>query len=133
MSESVPRYWRENKFRERLIGSKCENCGKITFPPRKVCPYCRSRKLTEVELPKRGKLLSYSIVRKPPAEFEKYAPYVIGIIILENDVNIISQLTDVDFKDIKIGMELEGVLRKYREEGEEGLIQYGIKFRPRIK
>jgi len=133
MSESVPRYWRENKYREQLVGTKCEKCGKITFPPRMVCPNCRSRNLTEIALPRRGELISFSIVRKPPEEFKDHLPYAIGIIRLENGVNVIAQLTDVDLEEIKTGMKVEGVLRKYREEKEEGLILYGIKFRPILK
>jgi hypothetical protein len=36
----------------------------------------------------------------------------------------------VDLEDVEIGMPVEMVTRKLREEGEDGLIVYGYKFRP---
>lgn len=43
-----------------------------------------------------------------------------------------AQLTDVDPKEVRIGMPVEMVTRKLSVEGDEGLIQYGYKFRPRM-
>ena len=46
---------------------------------------------------------------------------------------ITAQLTDVDPADVAIGMRVEMVTRKLREEGEEGQIIYGYKFRPFLR
>ena len=43
---------------------------------------------------------------------------------------VTAQLTDVDNDAVHIGMEVEMVTRKLREEGAEGQIIYGYKFRP---
>ena len=44
---------------------------------------------------------------------------------------VTAQLTDVDNSDIQIGMPVEMVTRKMRNDGDErGLIVYGYKFRP---
>ena len=43
---------------------------------------------------------------------------------------VTAQLTDVDSGDVHIGMRVEMVTRKLREEGAEGQIIYGYKFRP---
>ena len=43
---------------------------------------------------------------------------------------VTAQLTDVDHEQVKIGMRLEMVTRKLREDGPEGQIIYGYKFRP---
>jgi len=132
MSESIPRAWREAKYRERLIGSKCSKCGAVRYPPRIICPKCHSEESEEVQLPRVGKLVSYTIIRKGPNEFKGQEPYAVGLIDLVNGVRVLSQLTDLSLGDIRLGMELEATLRRYREDSDEGIILYGIKFRPSL-
>ncbi len=127
---SVPRYWRGIKYHYRLIGSECLSCGKRYYPPRKVCPICHSRNLRDVKLPERGKVLTFTVIRVPPRGYEKYAPYVIAIVELIDGTRVLAQLTDIEPEEVNIGIEVEAVLRKICENGEEGIIQYGIKFRP---
>ena len=46
---------------------------------------------------------------------------------------ITAQLTDVDNNAVEIGMPVEMVTRKMRNDGDErGLIVYGYKFRKRV-
>jgi uncharacterized protein len=46
---------------------------------------------------------------------------------------VTAQLTDVDAQEVKIGMPVEMVTRKLSQEGEEGQILYGYKFRPMLQ
>jgi predicted amidophosphoribosyltransferase len=39
----IPRHWRLKAERYRLVGSACPICGRSTFPPRPVCPQCRTQ------------------------------------------------------------------------------------------
>ena len=39
----IPRHWRLKAQRYRMEGSLCPLCGEILFPPRPVCPHCRSQ------------------------------------------------------------------------------------------
>jgi len=43
---------------------------------------------------------------------------------------VTAQLTDVDARDVKVGMPVEMVTRVLREDGERGMVVYGYKFRP---
>jgi len=43
---------------------------------------------------------------------------------------VTAQLADVDTGEAYIGMPVEMVTRKLREDGEDGAIVYGYKFRP---
>ena len=43
---------------------------------------------------------------------------------------VTAQLTDLNGDDVNIGMKVEMVTRKLREEGSDGQIVYGYKFRP---
>jgi uncharacterized OB-fold protein len=53
----------------------------------------------------------------------------VALIKLHEGPLVTAQLTDVDVEDVHIGMPVEMVTRKIKEEGENGLIVYGYKFR----
>ncbi len=57
-------------------------------------------------------------------------PYVLGVVELNDGTIITVQLTDVDPSNVTIGMSLEAVFRKVCEDGDSGIIEYAIKFRP---
>jgi uncharacterized OB-fold protein len=65
-----------------------------------------------------------------PKGFEEQKPYSVALISLDDGPMVTAQLTDVDAADLTIGMRVEMVTRKLREEGDEGQIIYGYKFRP---
>ncbi|MBM5804768.1 MAG: Zn-ribbon domain-containing OB-fold protein [Candidatus Verstraetearchaeota archaeon] len=127
---SVPRYWREIPERSRLEASKCATCGNVIYPNRARCAKCGSDSIEPYRLPERGKLLTFTVVRNPPRGFEKMAPFVLGIIELEDGSRLMTQITDVMPGEVTIGMPLEAVLRKVSEDGDSGIIEYAIKFRP---
>lgn len=130
MMMSPARVWRERGARLRLEGSKCRKCGKMFYPPKPSCPYCCSRETERVELPKKGRVVSWSIEYTVPEGYRAEAPLIIALIELENGVKVLSALTDVEPDKIHEGMEVEATLRKLWVEGREGLIIYGIKFTP---
>lgn len=41
----------------KFTTTKCEDCGKIAYPPRVICPECYSDNLEWIELPKKGKVI----------------------------------------------------------------------------
>ncbi|MFZ8849421.1 MAG: Zn-ribbon domain-containing OB-fold protein [Thermoproteota archaeon] len=127
---SAPSYWREKKYRYRLIAKYCKKCDKKYYPPRLVCLGCGNNELEDVELPKKGTLITYTWVTQPPKEFADNAPYAIGLIKLDDGTIIFAQLTDVDYEELREGLRVEAVFRKMFEEDDKGLIYYGIKFRP---
>jgi len=53
-----------------------------------------------------------------------------ALIKLEEGPLVTAQLTDMDNDEVCIGMPVEMVTRKLTEDGEDGLIVYGYKFRP---
>ena len=79
----------------------------------------------------RGTVYSYTTVLDPPAGFEAYAPYPVALVKLDEGPMVTAQLTDLDPDDVRIGMPVEMVTRKLSEQGDEGVILYGYKFRPR--
>ena len=90
----------------KMMGGQCKRCGKIHLPPRPVCDKCLSKEFQWIEIPKKGKLLTYTIIHVPPPQFTDMAPYAVGIIQLDDGMKIPSMIREVDFEQIKVGMEL---------------------------
>lgn len=77
-----------------------------------------------------GKIVSFTKIFVPPAGFEAQAPYIVALVKLDNGRNFTAQMVDWEEKQLQIGQKVKTILRKTRDPGEEGIIPYGIKFRP---
>ncbi len=122
-----PKYFREIPQRYRLEAGKCKKCGQVYFPPRLICPECKSKQFETIKLNPEGKLLTYTIIRIASDKFSIQAPYAVGIVELNDGVKLTTQIANVDFDRIKIGMKLKLVFRKIQDEGAAGLHCYGYK------
>jgi uncharacterized OB-fold protein len=78
----------------------------------------------------RGEVYSYTVMYNVPQGYEEQKPYTVALVKLDEGPMVTAQLTDVDHKAVTIGMRVEMVTRKLREDGAEGQIIYGYKFRP---
>jgi len=129
---NVPFHWRRYKERYRLLGTRCETCGESFFPMRKICPKCRREgKLAPIAFSGEGKLFTYTVIRDPSEGFEAFAPYIMGIIELDEGLKVTSQVVDCKPDEVYIGMPVEACFRKLRALGKQGIICYGFKFRPK--
>jgi hypothetical protein len=126
----IARNWRLRRQRYALEGEQCDHCNQYIFPPRDVCPHCGQDARGVHAMSGKGEVYSYTVVHEPPTGYESQAPYAIAIVKLEEGPMVTAQLTDVDAAEIKIGMPVEMVTRRLRTDGDEGVIQYGYKFRP---
>jgi len=115
-----------------MVGEVCNQCGAKLFPPRDVCPECSKPAYEPYTFSGRGRVYSYSTVYQAPTGYEEFVPYTVALVELDEGPLVTAQLTDVDQGEIEIGMPVEMVTRKLREEGEDGLIVYGYKFRKRL-
>ncbi len=80
-----------------------------------------------------GEVYSFSTMYNVPQGYEDQKPYTIALIKLDEGPMVTAQLTDIDDDKVKIGLRVEMVTRKLREDGDEGQIIYGYKFRPLIR
>ncbi|HIE14111.1 TPA: Zn-ribbon domain-containing OB-fold protein [Candidatus Bathyarchaeota archaeon] len=133
MGFSPSREWREIGARYRLEASKCEECGRIYYPPRELCAVCRRKSIgamKTINLPRKGKVVTYSVIHAAPISgFEDRTPYIVAIVDL-GGVKIQTLLTDCEPREINVGDEVEAVFRRIRVDGESGVIHYGTSFRP---
>ncbi len=86
-------------------------------------------KLEDIQLKGEGKIHTYSVINTPTDEFKTIAPYVVAIVELEEGAKLTTQIVDCKVEDVNIGDEVEMVFRRIKEEGDDGVISYGYKFR----
>lgn len=123
---SVPFVWRNTKSRNCLVANKCTKCNNLIYPKKPVCS-CGNDALEEIKLSGKGKIVTYSQIHSPLDHLQKYMPYNIAIIQLDEGPKITGQV--IDSEKINIGMEVEACLRKIFEDSEDGMINYGMKWR----
>ncbi len=121
------RYHREIPQRYRLEASKCLKCGHINFPPRLLCPECKTNKFETIKLSDEGKLLTFTVVRVSSDRFSKETPFAVGIVELNDSVKVTTQIADVDVDELKIGQRVKLIFRKIQDDGKAGIHCYGYK------
>ncbi|MFV8783138.1 Zn-ribbon domain-containing OB-fold protein [Microbulbifer sp. SA54] len=106
-----------------LLGSRCRQCGVAEFPQKLSCPACGSEDVGVEELPRRGKLWSWTIqgfMPKTPYRSdetpETFKPYGVGYIELPGAVCVESRLLENTPEALQIGMEMELVVDTFRHD-----------------
>jgi uncharacterized OB-fold protein len=82
--ESAP-FW-EGTAAGELRMQTCASCGRRRFPPRPMCPWCRSLESRWDRMSGRGRVWSFVVPHPPllPA-FDALAPYNVVVVTLEED------------------------------------------------
>ena len=89
----------------------------------------RNQKKIRTQLGQSGEIISFTFIRTPPVGFEAYAPYPVVLVQLTSG-RMVGQLVDFEVAHLKPGQKVKAVLRRIREPDTEGVIPYGIKFKP---
>jgi uncharacterized OB-fold protein len=100
--ESFYKFVKEKK----IMGAQCNKCGTTILPPRPMCPKCFSQDLKWKEIPKEGKLLTYTVIHVCPQQFQPLAPYAVGVVELADGAHLPGMIKGVAMDQIKIGMKL---------------------------
>jgi len=108
---------------QKFVGFKCKACGRVMNPKHDRCLTCKGTEFEEVELPKVGKLITYTKLYALPVGIEM-PPLMLGIADF-GGVRVLGQLTT---DDPKIGMLLKPVWGKLRKLNDKDI--YGFKFEP---
>ena len=90
----------------RLEIQRCEDCGKLRYPPGPACPTCHSLAWAPQEMSGQGHLFSYTVIYHPSAPGFA-GPAVVGVIELDEGVRLVTNL-DVDpGEELRIGERFE--------------------------
>ncbi|MGQ9459804.1 MAG: Zn-ribbon domain-containing OB-fold protein [Candidatus Bathyarchaeaceae archaeon] len=90
----------------KLMAAKCNKCGALLLPPKPLCTKCFSTDFEWVKLSGKGKLLSYTVIHISPPQFESMAPYIVGIVKLEEGLRLPGMIRSVEPEKIRVGMTL---------------------------
>ncbi len=109
-----------------LKGMKCTECSVISTLKLPVCPACHAREqFEEVKLSRTGSIFTYSQEHYFPTP---EPPVSMVSIDLDGGGRLLTQMTDCEMEDVKVGEKVELVFRKMHEAG--GYHNYYWKARP---
>jgi hypothetical protein len=88
-----------------MDGKKCTGCGHAYFSEVQICSRCGNRELETVKYSGKGTVYSFTINYVPPLHLKDEAPYIVGIVDLEEGPRITVRL-NVPRSELKIGKEV---------------------------
>ena len=98
---------------EKIEWKKCNNCGLLQYKTHLRCLKCKTNDFKLIEALGVAKLLTYTILKAPPAEFQDKKSYALGVVEFRNGIKALGQI-DIQ-KDLKIGMQLRPIFKKICE------------------
>ncbi|MBI4308457.1 MAG: OB-fold domain-containing protein [Chloroflexi bacterium] len=113
---SPPALLRERDQNLRLYGVKCTACGRIEYPPQRICTFCKATDKVEfVRLSdKRGEVFTYSMDYLAGAID---TPLVITVVNFNGGGRMLAMMTDRELNEVKIGLPVEMSFRKLQTLG----------------
>jgi uncharacterized OB-fold protein len=131
--KSPSKIWRKFNNRYQIEGVKSTQSKKTYYPPILFEPETLNTKFEPFKYNSIGKLVSWTVVYSPPEGFENQKPYIVGIVELEDGERLTTQIVDTNPDDLNQGDILIPNFRKIYEDGEDGVIHYGLKWmKPQI-
>ncbi len=117
----------------RLVGSRCESCGELFFPrqAKQWCTHCQQKTLKNVELSRKGKIASFTVVMQQPGGgfYKGPVPYAYGCVDLPEGLQLETLFATDDFDKLKLGCEVELIIDMlYRDEDGNNIVTF--KFEP---
>lgn len=115
-------FW-EGTLAGELRMQACGGCGRLRFPPRPMCPWCRSMDVQWKTMSGQGTIWSFVVAHPPllPA-YAELAPYNVVVVALDEDPtlrlvgNVIASedgpVNEVDPATIEIGMPVRAVFQE---------------------
>jgi 3-hydroxy-3-methylglutaryl CoA synthase len=125
---AAPPMHRNEGWKMAFHGSRCEKCGAGHLPPQRVCVDCGAVDQMKQESFADGtcRIATYTIDH---LAYTLQPPVVVAVVDFDGGGRFFSELTDVDPKEVKIGMELEMTFR--RLYAADGVHNYFWKARPK--
>jgi uncharacterized OB-fold protein len=97
-----------------LMGRLCGDCGKKSFPPTELCPYCASDRLENVFLEDEVTVLAATTTRAPVPPYDP--PFTLAIVDMEDDIRTIGRVEKDENVKIRKGDKLGVKFGKLYEE-----------------
>lgn len=102
-------FWEGTKQGKLLI-AKCPDTGKFVWFPRRVSPFTGKSNMEYVEAKGTGEVYTYSVMRRAPS------PYCIAYVTLDEGVTMMTNIVNVDYDTVKVGMKVKVTFRDVNDE-----------------
>jgi uncharacterized protein len=107
----------------KVDGTVCKKCGAKYFPPRSDCSSCLSKEMDWFDVPKKGKLETFTTAYYAPFGFEADPPYTMGVVDFQGGLKLFARLAkEIPIDDIVAGMDVSVRPLKY----DDGQISFEI-------
>ncbi len=99
-------YWDATR-EKRLIVQYDKRSGKYQFFPRATSIYDGHRNLDWREVSGKGEIFSYTIAYRARPPFQGHEPFVIGLVTLDERVNVMANIVHCDRDRLNIGLRVK--------------------------
>jgi hypothetical protein len=108
-SEVSRPFWEGLRERELRL-QRCADCERYVFYPRAGCPYCLSERLEWQQASGKGRVYSYTVVRRAmnPA-FAEDVPYVYAIVELDEGPRVTTNVVGCPVEAVRVDMRVKAV------------------------
>ena len=91
----------------KIDGTVCKQCGAKFFPPRADCATCLSKEMEWFEMPKKGRLKTFTTAYYAPFGFEADPPYTMGVVDFGDGLKLFARIAkSIKPEDVKVGMDV---------------------------
>ncbi|MFW9818453.1 MAG: Zn-ribbon domain-containing OB-fold protein [Candidatus Thorarchaeota archaeon] len=95
--------------KERLYWKICSKCGFLQHKSHLRCLNCKNNIFQTIAASGNCRLITFTILKAPPAEFYSQNSYALGIVEFENGIKGLGQITTQE--NLQIGMKLKPVYK----------------------
>jgi uncharacterized OB-fold protein len=101
----------------KVEGTVCKDCGSKFFPPRADCAKCFSKNMDWFEMPKKGKLETFTTAYYAPFGFEADPPYAMGVVDFGGGLKLFARMAkNMKPEDLKVGADVAIRPLKYDDD-----------------
>lgn len=116
-----PRLWRKTPQHYRLDAVRCNDCGRVSYPPTRVCSGCRGDELHPTQLALTGRLVHCAVDAIGGG---------VGLIETDDGARLVCQMTDCKSAALRPGQRVRLVFRRLGYDPETQTVHYGHKATP---
>jgi hypothetical protein len=107
----------------KVEGTVCKDCGVKYFPPRADCAKCFSKNMDWFEMPKKGKLETFTTAQYAPFGFEADPPYTMGVVDFGGGLKLFARL-EKGIKSEELKVDMDVIIRPLKYD--DGQISFEI-------
>ncbi len=109
-------FWDAAK-QQQLMLQHCCDCNRCIHYPRIECPHCGGSNLDWQQASGRGHIYSFTVVHNnAPSAFLADMPYVVAVIRLEEDVQMLSNIVQCDLDQLRCNQPVEVVFEPLNDK-----------------